>query len=181
MHAHLIRTCGREIAVKAARLSYNSVGTGKDSDDILLRKLVAHGPSHSKAIRMIQYWLEIRAPRFWWAEFDTYKVGTTTASESTMHTLYRAPLTPENFEGDHVTTTQLKYLNEAIEWRMPIDVLKCHLPEGFLQTRIVNLNVQTLRTIWWDRKNHRLPQWAEFCAFLEELPDADLIVQEPIS
>lgn len=181
MHAHLIRTCGREIAVKAARLSHNSVGTGKDSDDVLLRKLVAHGPSHSKAIRMIQYWLEIRAPRFWWAEFDTYKVGTTAASESTMHTLKRTGVSPESFENEEVLTSTCDLINAMIQENDPIDLIKCYLPEGFLQTRIVNLNVQTLRTIWWDRKNHRLPQWAEFCAFLEELPDADLIVQEPLS
>lgn len=44
-------------------------------------------------------------------------------------------------------------------------LLKCMLPESFIQKRTVNLNYETLATMYRQRKNHRLPQWREiFCS-----------------
>lgn len=37
-------------------------------------------------------------------------------------------------------------------------ILKCMLPESFIQKRTVNLNYETLATMYKQRKNHRLPQ-----------------------
>ena len=37
-------------------------------------------------------------------------------------------------------------------------LLKCMLPESFIQTRAVNLNYEVLATMYHQRKNHRLPQ-----------------------
>ena len=61
-------------------------------------KCAQRGNGEDKFLRMIQIWADVTAPRFWWAEFDTYKVGTVALSESTMHTLGKRPLTPEDFE-----------------------------------------------------------------------------------
>ena len=37
-------------------------------------------------------------------------------------------------------------------------MLKALLPESFIQKRTVNLNYETLATMYRQRKNHRLPQ-----------------------
>jgi hypothetical protein len=42
---------------------------------------------HNKFLESIEVWLEIDAPRFLWQEIDTYRVGVTKQSDSTMHTL----------------------------------------------------------------------------------------------
>lgn len=44
---------------------------------------------HNKYLESIQLWFDINAPRYWWSEFDTYRVGTSKQSESTVHTLVK--------------------------------------------------------------------------------------------
>lgn len=53
----------------------------------LAQTLIKGGDVHSKFLRQIMVWVDITAPLYWWSEFDTYKVGVTRDSCSTMHTL----------------------------------------------------------------------------------------------
>lgn len=114
-----------------------------------------------KFLRMIQIWADVTAPRFWWAEFDTYKVGTVALSESTMHTLGKRPLTPEDFETP-IEPDYLDTLNSALRSDNAIDFNKGMLPEGFLQRRIVNFNYAVLANMIRQRSKHNLPQWRQF-------------------
>lgn len=116
---------------------------------------------HDGALKMIQTWWDIRAPRYWWVEMDTYGVGKAQRSESTMHMLKRQKLTPADFERgiDH---EYLAKINNKIKAGLPIDVIKNALPEGFLQRRIVNLNYMGLKNIIMQRKGHLLPEWRLF-------------------
>ena len=123
---------------------------------------------HNKFLESIQVWIDLKAPRFFWQEFDTYRVGITKQSEATMHTLLKRPLTQDDFEypieGDY-----LKFLNNRIQsGDTPIAMLKSDLPEGFLQRRIVNLNYKVIRHIILQRREHKLPQWRKFCSFMLE-------------
>ena len=140
------------------------------------------GNGEDKFLRMIQIWADITAPRFWWAEFDTYKVGTVALSESTMHTLGKRPLTPEDFEPPmnqrpeglinnplaaailaSMSQSRLEGLNRTMTSPFtPIEVKKAALPEGFLQRRIVNLNYAVLANMIRQRRKHKLPQWRQF-------------------
>lgn len=42
----------------------------------LMRRLFKAGTEHRKYLRMINVTMDITCHHFWWAEFDTYKVGT---------------------------------------------------------------------------------------------------------
>jgi len=44
---------------------------------------------HNKFLETIEVWFDITAPRFIWQEFDTYRIGVTKQSDSTMHTLLK--------------------------------------------------------------------------------------------
>jgi len=163
-----------------ARLSHNSTSRSTFSDDHLTkpdlelaRKLVLAGPSHSKFMRCIDVWATIKAPRYWWQEYATYKIGTTELSESTMHTLTNRPLTSEDFEGN-IPYIMLELLNNYIATGKLLEVKRI-LPESFLQTRGVHLNYQTLRTMYHQRVTHRLPEWHIFCNWVATLPYAELI------
>ena len=142
----------------------------------ICEKCAQRGNGEDKFLRMIQIWADITAPRFWWAEFDTYKVGTVALSESTMHTLGKRQLTPEDFETP-ILAIELDTLNSALRSDNAIDFNKGMLPEGFLQRRIVNFNYAVFATMIRQRRNHRLPQWRYFLnkvyyalPFLEFLP-----------
>ena len=124
-------------------------------------KCAQRGNGEDKFLRMLQIWADVTAPRFWWAEFDTYKVGTVALSESTMHTLGKRPLTPEDFETP-IEPDYLDTLNSALRSDNAIDFNKGMLPEGFLQRRIVNFNYAVFANMLRQRRNHRLPQWHYF-------------------
>ena len=134
---------------------------------------------HNKFLRQIQVWCEVEAPRFWWSEFDTYKVGTTAQSDSTMHTLTKGVLTQESFEYG-IWEPWLNELNKGIvaclECPKLLPDLKNDLPEGFLQGRTLNFNYAVLREITLQRYNHKLPQWQFFLnELLTSIPDIELL------
>lgn len=114
-----------------------------EHDENLLKKLIRTGDEHAKVTRGIVAYLEINAPRYWWVEFDTYRIGCEKlSSESTMH-------------------MQGKGLNEEELVKM-----KSELTEGTMQKRIVMISYQTLRRMHRQRAKHRLPEWREFCAWM---------------
>lgn len=45
-----------------------------------------------------------------------------------------------------------------------------NIPSGFELTAGMTTNYRQLKTIYYQRKNHRLPEWREFCAWIETLP-----------
>ena len=71
-----------------------------ENDLNLAQRLIKSGSEHRKFMRQIFVSVDITAPLYWWKEFDTYKVGTTANSTSTMHKLASTPITVECFEID---------------------------------------------------------------------------------
>lgn len=127
----------------------------------ICEKCARRGNGEDKFLRMIQIWADITAPRFWWAEFDTYKVGTVALSESTMHTLGKRPLEQEDFEGE-LPIELIDWLNTYVCADYSVETKKRFLPEGFLQRRIVNFSYAAFANMIRQRRNHRLPQWHYF-------------------
>lgn len=68
------------------------INIGKN-DMTLAHKLIRAGEEHRKFDRMINIYLNITAPMFWWKQFDTYKIGSVRNSSSTMHTLNKKEIT----------------------------------------------------------------------------------------
>jgi hypothetical protein len=132
---------------------------------------------HNKFLESIQMWVFIKAPRGWWQEFDTYRIGTSKNSASTMHTIQKRPLDLDDFEyGTDIRTVEIfnNILSEATDnftnaKRLKEDVLqkvKWNLPEGFLQSRVVNLNYKVLRHMFIQRHDHKLAQWQTFIYYI---------------
>ena len=71
-----------------------------ENDLDLAQRLIKSGSEHRKFMRQIFVSVDITGPLYWWKEFDTYKVGTTANSTSTMHKLASTPITAECFEID---------------------------------------------------------------------------------
>lgn len=127
---------------------------------------------HNKFLESIILWLDVVAPRYWWQEADTYRVGSTKQSASTMHTIMKDSLdSVEDFELP-ISDAVLDELNSLINLYKNTEIpsmktysfrlLKNTLPEGFLQRRIWVINYKTLQNMYHQRINHKLPQWPEF-------------------
>ena len=141
-----------------------------------LGHLVTLGDEHAKIMRQVTVHMEITAPRYWWQQFATYRAGMEMYSGSTMHTLLRDGVKFSDFVPE---TECSPALADAIKDRDLVKA-KVNLPEGFLQTRLIMISYQTLRRMWAQRKNHKLPEWHSFLESMHELPYCDeLIFVEP--
>lgn len=159
-----------------------------ESDKSLMMQLVKAGSDHSKFMRMITVTCDITAPMYWWAEMDTYKVGTVRNSCSKMHTIHKRDLTMDDFSTEHL------YEDEICAMQDLIDRINCNrqcfmdtgikrdwwqiiqlLPSSYNQRATWQANYAVLRNIYHARKNHMLDEWREFCAWVERLPHSELI------
>ena len=175
------------------------------NDLALAQKLILAGDEHAKFMRQIFVSIDIMAPLYWWKEFDTYKIGTTANSTSTMHKLTSAPITKDCFELDKepflVVTAGTSphggewelvlddYIEDSVGmceklrqryietkdkryWRALIQLL----PESWLQTRTVTMSYANLRNMYFQRRNHKLTEWHEFCDWIKTLPWAHELI-----
>lgn len=159
MIVKVIREAGHDEAMLGLSLNKNQPVENMPKVASILAK---RDGGHNKFLESIVVWLDITAPRYWWSQFDTYRVGVTKQSQSTMHTILKQPLKAEDFAGG-IDVSDLRRLNFYIEHK-DFDGLKNMLPEGFLQRRIVCTNYKALRNIIKQRKNHKLTEWKFFCS-----------------
>ena len=139
------------------------------------KRLCNKSGGHNKFLEHIIIWLEVKAPRYWWAEADTFRISTK-QSESTVHTILKKALTSENFEDYDISESYLKELNDLIVLK-DFQRIKRKLPEGFLQTREWCMSYKTLQNIIVQRKNHVLPHWRSFIdQVLEQIEHKELVV-----
>lgn len=160
-----------------------------EEDLKLMRKLALAGSDHRKFLRQIMVSVDITAPRYWWAEFDTYKVGTVANSCSTMHTIHKRDLTLDDFSTEHLRVAAKNVLKATIEainieraafvgidnpelkgdkqcWYSMIQLL----PSSYNQMRTVTLNYEVLLNQYHARKAHKLDEWHTYCDWVESLP-----------
>lgn len=172
-------------------VDYDLVLLGK-KDKELMKRLVHAGPSHRKFLRQIFVSVDITAPLYWWKEFDTYKVGTTANSCSTMHKIHDKEFTLDDFSVEHLNDDVLNkpfkdiisclnffrqlYIqdHDKDNWWQMIQLL----PSSYNQKRTVTMNYENLLNIYETRKNHKLDEWKDFCKWIERLPNAELIIGE---
>ena len=146
----------------------------------LMRNLAKAGSDHGKFARMINVTCDITAPVYIWAEIDTYKVSTVRNSCSFMHKGVSKPFELSDFSIESGNEEKLipiiKQLNELRdEYLKSKDdsifyVIRQLLPQGYNVRATWQANYQVLWNMYNARKNHRLPEWHEFCRFIEKLP-----------
>lgn len=167
-----------------------------EADMSLMRRLYQAGSdgnhAHRKYLRQICVWMDITAPRYWWAEFDTYKVGTTANSCSTMHKVHAKEFTLEDFSHEHLNSLSLIRLNDLIDtlnkaretylktndkkdWWQMIQLL----PSSYNQKRTLSFNYEVAFAMIKQRSGHKLDEWRKFVDILLDLPWVKEIRKEP--
>lgn len=149
---------------------WEETGEAVDKAYSIADKLAWRTNGENKFLRMIHVQLEVKAPRAWWSHFDTYKVGTVAQSESTMHMLRKRGVQDTDFEMGTTMDAQ-DALKQILATQADITVIKYNLPEGFLQTRVLDFNYATLQTIWYQRHvQEKLGWWPIFLRLCDVLP-----------
>lgn len=168
--------------------SWNKIDTDFSGEEIkignndikLMKVLDKAGKDHRKYMRMIVVYMDITAPLYWWSEFDTYKVGTTANSCSTMHKIHAKEFSFNDFSCEKLNSRSIRNLCDTInllnEYRLDYLDNKDKdtwwqliqlLPSSYNQKRTVLLNYEVLANIYHSRKNHKLDEWVEFCKMIK--------------
>lgn len=114
-----------------------------------------------------------------WTEAERYHFLDFVSSQSTMHRIAQFDLDQQYDE--HVDPRIIAVVKELAdkynESKDPEDYLKLLMsnPCGFQLTAGMTTNYRQLKTIYAQRRTHRLPEWREFCAWIETLPMAEFI------
>ena len=156
----------------------------------LARRLGKAGPDHRKFIRQIFVSVDITAPLYWWKEYDTYKVATVANSTSTMHKIHSKAFEESDFSTDHMTDESKKHFLDFVVYMEEVrkkfvetkdktywyDLIQM-LPSSYNQLRTCSLNYETLSSIYYARKAHKLEEWHILCDWIKTLPYAgDIII-----
>lgn len=175
------------------------------NDYDLMTRLRNAGTDHRKFMRMIEVYVDITAPLYWWKEFDTYKVGTVANSCSTMHKIAAKEFTLEDFSHEHLLDVTTSKDNESVYLNgiahtsrgVLLNLIDClnHfrklylttkdkkywwqmiqlLPTSYNQKRTIMLSYEVLANIYKSRRNHKLDEWHTLCDWIESLPYSELI------
>lgn len=169
---------GREIIVP-----YNPPQIGHNDLD-LMRRLYKAGTEHRKYLRQIFVSVDITAPLYWWKEADTYRIGVTANSCSTMHRIHAKEFELDDFSHEHLNDDVIeKPFKEIIDclnffrglyiqhkdkddWWQMIQLL----PSSYNQRRTVTMNYENVMTIIKQRTGHKLDEWNQFVETLKGLP-----------
>lgn len=121
-----------------------------------------------------------------WVELERYHFIDFVSSQSTMHRITKFNL--DNSYNKYVDNRIIQIMKDKVnDYNNSIDTLsKDELaekyleilysnPAGFILTAGMTTNYRQLKTIYSQRKNHKLPDWREFCEWIETLPHSELI------
>lgn len=159
-----------------------------ENDLKLMRQLYVGGQPHRKYLRQIFVVMDITAPLYWWKEFDTYKVGTTANSCSTMHKIAAKEFELSDFSTEHLVGKSVAALQNVLDvmnlerehylvakdkdcWWQMIQLL----PSSYNQRRTVTMTYENVMNMLDYREGHKLDEWREFCEILRALPHVEVI------
>ena len=146
----------------------------------LMQSLAKAGNDHGKFARMINVTVDITAPLYWVAEHDTYKVATVRNSCSFMHKGVSKPFELSDFSVTPGCESEFLKIIDTLNFLRNcyletkddkfFFMIRQLLPQGYNVKYTWQANYQVLWSIYKARKNHRLPEWHDFCNWCESLP-----------
>ena len=109
-----------------------------------------------------------------WVEAERYHFLDFVSSQSTMHRIAKFDIEEQcnEYVSEEVIrcVTRLRDAYNTDPSAENYLRLLYNIPSGFQLTARMTTNYRQLKTIYFQRKNHRLPEWREFCKWIEELP-----------
>lgn len=155
-------TCSDKVTDRVMKLANCATGTGHDQ--FLTGIIVQFDLTFS-----IKAWVE--AERYHFLDF--------VSSQSTMHRITK--LDPAKQCNEYVLWNTIELLKELIADYNANPTPEKYLtvlynvPVGFRLTARMSTNYRQLKTIYQQRKTHRLKEWRAFCDWIERLPMAEFI------
>ena len=176
---------GMDYALKA---SGNPMRTEFDRSDVTEKDLIRaeklgtclSGQGHDNFLKGFIVQFDVTAPLFWWKEAQRYHWLDFISSQSTMHCLLKFDIEKQCVKDTNKEVlkivSKIKDEYNAIpeeeveqrkeKWRELVASTPC----GFCLGASMTTNYQQLKTIFNQRKNHKLQEWHLFCDWCLTLP-----------
>ena len=157
----------------------------------------ADNGAHGQFLTGIRVAFDLTCTNKMWVEAERYRFLEFVSSQSTMHRItkfdldeaYNEYVDPRVIE---IMKEKVKEYNDLCNAIVPqsceemerhnqlkkqkyLEILYTN-PAGFELTARMTTNYRCLKNIYNQRKDHRLPEWREFCAWIETLPYAKELI-----
>ena len=150
------------------------------------------GEGHDNWLQGVIVQFNLTATNKFWVEMERYHFIDFVSSQSTMHRITKFDL--DKAYNSYVNPDIIKIMKGLVGKYNAIAAVgteeeKKGLPElylkilysnpaGFQLTARMTTNYRQLKTIYSQRRNHRLYEWQVFCDWIETLPYSELITME---
>lgn len=137
------------------------------------------GTGHDNFLKGLIVQFDVTAPLYWWKQAQRYHWFDFVSSQSTMHCLLKFDVASQCVK--ETDPRVIKVVEELLaeynalaeddpsrknKWREIVASLPC----GFCLGATMTTNYQQLKTMYYQRKNHKLSEWHDFCHWCETLP-----------
>lgn len=132
------------------------------------------GSGHDQMLTGIRVAFDLTFTNKAWVELERYRFIEFVSSQSTMHRLSKFDLSKQY--NKYVDSRMIYIMKELKDKYNKTQDKEDYLrllysnPSGFELTARLTTNYRSLKTVYSQRKTHRLPEWREFCAWIPTLP-----------
>lgn len=194
-----VKVFGLEDSVRGAKYPM-ATDLNKVTDEITPRtKILANakaGSGHDNFLNGVIVQFDLTFTNKAWVEAERYHFLDFVSSQSTMHRItkfnldeaYISYVDPRMIDIMKEKVNAYNALQEEIKntenntelvkksAEMYLEILYSN-PAGFRLTARMTTNYRQLKTMYLQRKDHRLPEWRAFCKWIETLPHEDFITE----
>lgn len=177
-----VKVYGFDESIKASKYPM-AVDIAKLSSDITptVGKLAKadKGSGHDNFLNGIIVQFDLTFSNKAWVELQRYHFIDFVSSQSTMHRITKFDL--DAAYNEYVDPRIIEIMKEKVADYDSFPTSKKYLeilysnPSGFELTARMTTNYRQLKTIYAQRRTHRLPEWRDFCNWVETLPYAEFI------
>lgn len=141
-------------------------------------KLAANpaGSGHNNFLSGIVVSCNVTATVKWWEQFQRYHFKQIVSSQSTMHRLRSMLQNNTASFNDKVGKSFIAAMEIIAGHDADDETLAYCCPMGLELTARITTNYLQLKTIYNQRKNHKLKEWRDFCEWIENLPFAEELI-----
>lgn len=153
--------------------------TSEFTDRVLNLAVCAPGTGHDQFLTGIIAQFDLTFSIKAWVEAERYHFFDFVSSQSTMHRITQLDIAKQcnEYVDSEIIGICKEYVAQYNDDKTPENYLRVlyNIPVGFRLTARMTTNYRQLKTIYLQRKNHRLPEWRQFCRWIEMLPYSGLI------
>lgn len=161
------------------------------SNTVTSLALSGKGEGHDQFLTGIRVAFDLTFSNKAWIEMERYRFVEFVSSQSTMHRITNMDIRQQC--NKYVWNSTIMFLQEAVDVynriedkttdfakEMYLEILY-NIPSGFELTARLTTNYRALKTVYAQRKNHRLPEWRKFCDWITSLPRATELITGTIN